>query len=164
MRSILTLCCMLVTGWVVGQSFPERCEGDWTGMMAMSSKGELRDSLQVNFTVEKYASQDVWTWRKEYISEKYPVVKDYNVRLSDTDGVFILDEGDGLTLRIDTYGNKAHSIYTLDGVVYTSNYELLSDGRLVFEVLGGSVSDTTANAIVNYSVDFVQRVEFERVE
>lgn len=70
---------------VHAQSFPDKCVGSWKGMMHISSRGSLKESVKVILTVAKGSNPNEWTWETEYLSEKLPMTKDYVLRLKDAE-------------------------------------------------------------------------------
>ena len=106
-----------------------------------------------------------WTWKTDYRSEKMPVTKDYILRKdSKAENTFLLDEGDGVILTNYLTGNKLYSNFETEGIFLTSSYELV-DKRLVFEVTSGKkLNEAEESGVTNYSVDFVQRVVFQKVK
>ncbi len=162
-KQSLCICLIVTSTTLIGQKeFPDLCIGEWEGMMMLYNSGELRDSVHVDFVVDQLANAAGYTWRKSYTSPKYNTVKDYKLLHDTLSSQFLLDEGDGLVLKVYSYGTSAYSMYQLEDVMFESSYQLVDDSTMIFEVAGGKVVDTTANEIVNYSYDFVQRVVFKR--
>ncbi|MEL6254373.1 MAG: hypothetical protein AAFR87_20360 [Bacteroidota bacterium] len=144
------------------ESFPERCEGIWEGTMYISAKGRVRDSVGIVFTVEKIAQEKAWVWRTKYISEKFPMTKDYILRLQDEENqVYLTDEGEGLVLYDYLFGNKLYSVFETGGFLLTSSYELRGE-ELIFEVTSGKVQAEKVKDISNFTVNNVQRVVLKR--
>jgi hypothetical protein len=50
-------------------TFGDKCLGNWEGTMYIYGKGQLRDSVPVQLTVQKTASPDTWTWKTSYLSK-----------------------------------------------------------------------------------------------
>jgi hypothetical protein len=165
--SILYLC---VIGNSIAQSsvkkttpsFPEQCVGKWKGIMYIYAYGNLRDSVQVELSVQVLDS-NAWAWKTDYRSEKMPVTKDYILRKdSQAINTFLLDEGDGVILTNYLTGNKLYSNFETEGIFLTSSYELV-DKRLIFEVTSGKkLNEAEESRVSNFSVDFVQRVVFQK--
>jgi hypothetical protein len=165
--SILYLC---VIGNSIAQSsikkttpsFPEQCIGKWKGTMYIYAYGNLRDSVQVELSVQVLDS-NAWEWKTDYHSEKMPVTKDYILRKdSKAVNIFLMDEADGVILTNYLTGNKLYSNFETEGIFLTSSYELV-DKRLIFEVTSGKKrNEAEESGVTNYSVDFVQRVVFEK--
>ena len=140
-------------------SFPERCEGTWEGMMHIYRQGQLVDSVQIIFTAAQTEEANTWTWKTQYISEKYPMTKDYQLKIDDSEkGYYLLDEGDGVVLRDYGFGDKIYSVFEVQGILLTSSYELQGD-HLIFEVSSGKkIAPAEGQQVINYSVDNLQRV------
>ncbi|MDW3646606.1 MAG: hypothetical protein R8P61_06080 [Bacteroidia bacterium] len=165
-KTVFSLFCILLLclGVNAQQSFPERCEGLWEGTMYISSKGQLRDSVGIIFTVEKMQEENAWVWRTKYISEKFPMTKDYILRLQDDKNqVYLTDEGDGIVLYDYLFGDKLYSVFETGGILLTASYELRGE-ELIFEVTSGKVQEEKVKDISNYSVNNVQRVVLRRKE
>jgi hypothetical protein len=55
-----------------------------------------------------------------------------------------------------------YSNFETEGIFLTSSYELV-DKRLIFEVTSGKkLNEAEESGVTNFSVDFVQRVVFEK--
>ena len=103
----------------------------------------------------------VWTWKTTYHGEP-PIIKDYRMIHPDkSSNYFVLDEGEGLELRSYQSGNSMFSNFWVQGSLLTSRYHL-DDETLIFEITSGSIRDTTANDIINYSVPIVQYSKLTR--
>lgn len=145
------------------QLFPEKCVGSWSGMMKIYYQGQLRDSVEVIFTVSPL-EKNSWRWKTEYISDKMPVTKDYVLKVEDNKiNTFLLDEGEGLELFDYAFGNKLYSFFETEGLLLSSSYELIGD-QLIFEVTSGKKIENTTSEIKSFTVDVVQRVVFKRIE
>lgn len=155
---------LLNFGLFAQESFPERCEGLWEGTMYISAKGQVRDSVGILFTVEKIADEEAWVWRTQYLSEKFPMTKDYILRVHDKENqVYLTDEGDGIVLYDYLFGNKLYSVFETGGFLLTASYELRGE-ELIFEVTSGKVQEEKVKDISNYTVNNVQRVVLRRKE
>ena len=131
--------------------------------MHIYAHGELKDSVEVKFSVAQTDSPHVYTWKTEYISEKHPLVKDYTLKVIDSkQGHYATDEGDGVVLKDYGFDNKIYSIFKTRGILLTATYELIGE-HLVFEVTSGKLVETVKE-IDNYSVTHLQRVVYRRVE
>lgn len=146
------------------KTFPDQCIGKWKGVMYISKNGIVRDSVKVRLSIAslKDAATPAWSWKTEYLSEKMPMTKDYVLRLKDAaKNWYITDEGGGVELQDYLFGNKLYCVFETSGVMLTSTYELL-DNKLIFEVTSGKKIIAENNEIINYSVDNLQRVVFNR--
>lgn len=142
------------------RSFPQRCEGNWKGTMHIWSKGQIRDSVDVVFTVAQSAEESGrWIWKTEYLSEKMPMVKNYTlIEKAESSNEYLLDEGDGVVVTNYVFGNKMYSNFKVGKNWLTASYELI-DELLIFEVSSGVVSKEKTTGVTNYTIDFLQRVE-----
>jgi len=145
------------------EPFPDRCIGVWQGTMYIHQAGSIRDSVRTRFTVKKLDSLS-WTWKMEYLSTTRPIVKDYVLRTKDfSRGVFVTDEGDGIELTDQVFGDKMYCVFDVSGLLITASYELRGD-KLVFEVTSGPVPKESVQEVRNYPVSSLQRVEMIRIE
>ena len=129
--------------------------------MELYKNGKLNDSVQVILHVTKDSLPGYYHWKTEYISEKYPVTKDYYLIANDSVGhTYRLDENNDIILQEFVYGNKMYSTFEVNGATLSSSYELRQN-TLVFEVFFSKRQDTTAN-VVNFDVDNVQRAVLRR--
>ena len=93
--------------WFPAQSqdkFPDKCIGRWGGILYMYNNGVLRDSVDVLLTIEPI-NDTSWTWKTAYLSQKQPLVKDYQLKHLEKN-VFITDEGEGIELLNYQFENK----------------------------------------------------------
>lgn len=154
----------LVTS-VFAQSFPERCEGTWKGTMYIWSKGILRDSVGIVFTVNPLQGEVLsWNWKTQYLSEIMPMTKNYTlIQSQNQENEFLMDEGDGVVLTNYVFENKMYSLFKVKNNWLTACYELRDD-QLIFEVTSGEVSKVSSKGVTNYSFDFLQRVVLKKVQ
>jgi hypothetical protein len=159
---VLTLIALLTMPMVNAQSFPEKCIGTWNGMMHMYSRGNLKDSVKVVLTVAKGSQPNEWTWKTEYLSEKFPMTKDYVLRLKDAEkNIYVTDEKNGIELMDYLFNNKLYSLFETEDIFLTSSYELRGK-ELIFEVTSGKKTGVSDQPVTNYSVDNLQRVIFRK--
>ena len=142
--------------------FPDKCVGVWQGTMKIYSRGVLRDSVKVTFTVKKSDKPNEWMWGTEYHSEKMPMTKDYVLKLKDAEKhIYVTDENNGIELQDYLFGNKLYSVFETQGIFLTSSYELRNN-ELIFEVTSGKRIDPNGQEVTNYTVDNLQRVVLKR--
>ena len=138
-------------------TFPEKCLGEWQGVMQLYKHGIMNDSVKVKLSVTNDSLPGIYHWKTEYISEKYPITKDYYLIENDTLGhSYLLDENNDIVLKEAVHGDKMYSTFEVNGAILSSSYEL-RENELIFEVYFSKRLDTTAN-VINFSVDNVQRV------
>lgn len=144
--------------------FPEKCIGKWEGTMYIFQKGKLRDSVGIKFSVAPKAL-NIWSWKTEYISDKYPLTKDYKLILEDSiNGRYLVDEGNDVKLYDYLFGNKLYSVFETHNILLTSSYELTKSNELIFEVTSGKKLESKPNDEVhNYSVESLQRVVLHKI-
>ena len=157
MRPFIVFC--ILFSWLslnAQTSFPEKCLGIWTGTMHIYSRGSLVDSVPIKLNVARTNAPDTFVWKTEYLSEKFPMVKDYKLVISDAGkGVFITDEGDGIILMDYLFENKLYSVFETQGILLTSTYEWLGN-QIIFEVTSGKELQTTLG-VKSYSVLNLQK-------
>ena len=157
MRPFIAFC--ILFSWLslnAQTSFPEKCLGIWTGTMHIYNRGSLVDSVTIKLNVTRTNAPDTFVWKTEYLSEKFPMVKDYKLVISDAGkGVFITDEGDGIILMDYLFENKLYSVFETQGILLTSTYEWLGN-KIIFEVTSGKELQTT-HGVKSYSVLNLQK-------
>jgi hypothetical protein len=157
MRPFIVFC--ILFSWLslnAQTSFPEKCLGIWTGTMHIYSRGSLVDSVPIKLNVTRTNAPDTFVWKTEYLSEKFPMVKDYKLVISDAGkGVFITDEGDGIILMDYLFENKLYSVFETQGILLTSTYKWLGN-QIIFEVTSGKELQT-AHGVKSYSVLNLQK-------
>ncbi len=146
------------------KNFQSEIEGTWEGQMSMFKSGKVYDSVDVRLTIKEIPDSNKWIWKTEYLSEKMPIVKDYRLVLKDKEkNIYSFDEGDGIELNTFLFGNKLYSLFETSDIFLTSTYELKGN-KLIFEVTSGKKIEAESVDVTNYSVDYLQRVEFRRVQ
>lgn len=145
-------------------NFADKCIGKWEGDMEFYKNGKILGKMPVRFTVSKTKQKDCWVWKTEYLSKKQPGVKDYLLKLIDSkQQLYLLDEGDNIVLNSYVIKDKLYQIFETEGILLTSNYELIND-TLIFEVSSGKKIIKEDNEVSSYSIDYLQRVKFKRSE
>jgi hypothetical protein len=143
-------------------AFGDKCIGNWEGTMYLYGKGQLRDSVPVQLSVQKTASPNIWSWKTSYLSKTQPMVKDYKLVLKDAvTKSYETDEGDGVILKDYLFQNKLYNLFETQGIFLTSSYELIGD-QLIFEVSSGKKLEEENKGVTNYSVTSLQRVIFRK--
>ena len=141
--------------------FADKCEGKWKGTMYIYGKGQIRDSVPVELTVQKTSLPLIWVWKTNYLSNKNPIEKNYKLVLKDAASqTYLIDEGEGVELWSYYFTNKLYSVFETHDVMLTSSYELQGDD-LIFEVTSGKKIEDRKE-VTNYSVLGLQRVVFKR--
>jgi hypothetical protein len=164
MRKWIILVALFTSAVVNAQTlFPNKCIGNWKGVMKIYSKGILKDTVTVLLTVKKQTDTS-WMWKTEYISTKMPVTKNYTLRLKDKiNGIYITDEGDSIELKDYLFDNKLYSTFETEGIMLTSFYELKGK-ELYFEVASGKKIAEDAKEVINYSINNVQKVVSKKIK
>lgn len=162
MKNILLFILSLVLQSNAGFSqtyFPDRCKGNWKGMMYIYQKGALKDSVGILFSVTP-EGKNQWNWKTEYLSNKFPLVKNYTLKLVDsTINRYVVDEGEGILLYDYLFDNKLYAVFEAHDILLTSTYELKNDDELIFEVTSGKkLAGKTTDEVLNYSIESLQRV------
>ena len=143
------------------ERFGDKCIGKWEGTMYIYGKGQIRDSVPVELTVQKTSLPLTWVWKTNYLSNKNPIEKNYKLVLKDTASqTYLIDEGEGVELWSYYFINKLYSVFETHDVMLTSSYELQGDD-LIFEVTSGKKIEDRKE-VNNYSVLGLQRVVFKR--
>lgn len=163
MRPLITLCILVSWFYLNGQtSFPEKCLGIWTGTMHIYNRGSLVDIVFIKLNVTRTNAPDTFVWKTEYLSEKFPLIKDYKLVISDAGkGVFMTDEGDGIILMDYLFENKLYSVFETQGILLTSTYEWLGN-QIIFEVTSGKELETTYG-VKSYSVLNLQKAVLRKI-
>jgi hypothetical protein len=161
LKNVVSIAILLLL-WPLGslyaqEAFPERCLGTWEGMLRIYRYGHLKDSVDIRLTVERTENPKVWIWKTEYLSDEMPMVKDYVIRLVNSEKEkYLTDEGDGIVLEDYVFGDKMYCIFETQGAMLTSSYEL-RDGNLIFEVTSGTIRENNQAEVINYPVHNLQR-------
>ena len=142
---------------------PDDWSGVWTGTMDLYQGQTLTDTVPVRMTIARLPEKDrVWTWKTEYISDKYPITKDYVLLLEDPESnKYTLDEGDGILLYEYQWGEKLYSAFEVQGNHLVSTYEMVGE-HLVFEITSGKKMEGETEGVTSFSVLNLQRVVLTR--
>lgn len=163
MKYVLFILTLLLSSFADLRSqtlFPDQCIGKWTGMMQIWQRGELRDSVKVEFTVARITDSS-WQWRMDYLSAARPLTKDYVLRKKSATR-FVTDEGDGIQLDEFVFGNKMYCLFKVGGGTLTASYELLGNGQLLFEVTSAGAPTPTGSGVENFPVTSIQKALLTR--
>lgn len=158
------VCLSALHGLQAQTPFPQKCLGIWQGTMLMYNQNRIVDSVMVKLTIAATEDSAAWTWKTEYLSARMPMTKDYIMRLQDLEkGLYITDEGEGITLTEYLFGNKLYGVFETGGYVLTSTYELRGD-ELIFEITSGAKpsGNPKEEEVINYPLTFLQRVVFRK--
>jgi hypothetical protein len=141
--------------------FPQRCEGTWNGNLTILKKGIPTDTVPVKLSVAPIPHTNRHTWKTEYLSEKYPVVKNYEMVPSDSmPHTFILDEKNDIYLYLFQTNNKLHGQFSVNGNMLYSTYELRGE-QLYFEIATFQPLNNT-KGVENYQLINLQKAIFTR--
>ncbi len=164
MKVILIFAMILTSTLANAQKyFPNKCIGNWKGVMKIYAKGVLKDTVTVLLSIQKQ-SDTSWNWKTIYISTKMPVTKNYTLRIKDkANGIYITDEGDGIELIDYLFDDKLYSVFETEGILLTSYYQLIGK-QLIFEVTSGKKIVADAKEVINYTVNNVQKVVFKKIK
>jgi hypothetical protein len=164
MKKLVTIALLFISTFSNAQTlFPNKCIGNWKGVMNIYAKGVLKDTVTVLLTIKKQTDTS-WIWKTEYISTKIPVTKNYILRLKDkANGIYITDEGDGIELKDYLFDDKLYSIFETEGIILTSFYQLIGK-QLIFEVTSGKKLIEDAKEVINYSVNNLQKVVYKKIK
>lgn len=145
------------------ENFAEQCLGNWEGILYIYQEGQLKDSVPVSLEVKPTEFQDTFKWKTTYHSEQFPVVKDYQLRMVNTEEqAYIMDEGDGIELHMYRFDNKLFSLFETENIMLNSVYELRGDS-LYFEV-GSGKQLPSGDRVTSYDLRFFQKVLYTRSE
>lgn len=143
--------------------FPDKLVGSWTGTMYIFQKGILRDSVGIKFSVDKISDTE-WGWKTEYISDKYPLIKDYMLKRDKSiHNLYLIDEGGGVVLSAYLFDNKLYAAFETRSIYLTSSYELTKTNELIFEVTSGKkMEGSQRDEVNNFTVESLQKVVLKR--
>jgi hypothetical protein len=163
MKKWIILVALFTSAIVNAQTlFPNKCIGNWKGIMKIYSKGVLKDTVTVLLTIKKQTDTS-WMWKTQYVSTKMPVTKNYLLRLKDRlNNVYVTDEGDGIELKGYLFENKLYNVFETEGIMLTSFYEL-REKQLYFEVTSGKKIVENTKEVINFSVANVQKLILKKV-
>ena len=160
LKYIFSLTLLCLAGFSKAQILRD-WHGNWEGIMHIYGKGKLRDSVPVVLTVA-IINDSTLVWRTEYKSASQPMVKDYKMKLIDSDrGIYGTDEGNGLVLNNYLIDKVLYSVFQVQGILLTAIYRLEGD-QIVFEVTSGKKDTIEMEGVSNYAVSSVQKVQLKR--
>lgn len=141
---------------------PTKWFGEWKGTMYMLKNGKLTDSVMVSLTIKPIEENKSYTWKMQYHSEKMPMTKDYKLVVKDAEkGIFLTDEGGGVELQDYLFQDKFYSVFEVQNTMLTATYEYRNN-EIIFEVTSGKKTNTVAEGVTNFSVNFLQKAIFKK--
>ena len=157
--TVLFLCCFAVAR---GQdSFPEKCLGNWEGVLQIYRKGQLRDSIPVSLQVKRTSDPAAYDWVTTYHAEEHPMVKAYQLKLEEpSTNTYIMVEDEDISLLMYGFDNKLYSVFETENTLLSNTYELKQD-TLFFEVNSAS-QQATGPVVSSFQIDYLQRATFVR--
>ena len=113
-------------------NFPNNYLGTWKGNLKMEPSGmEIPMTLQLGPELTK---DSIYKYVITYISPAKNDVREYELHVKDKkQGLFYIDEKNGIILEEKLLGNKLTSIFSVSGSFLQITLELLND-EIVFEV------------------------------
>jgi hypothetical protein len=126
-------------------NFPNDYLGTWKGNLKMEPSGtEIPMTLQLGPVLTK---DSIYKYIITYISPGRNDVREYELHVTDRkQGLFYVDEKNGIILEERLLGNKLSSIFSVSGSFLQITLELLKD-EIVFEVYSwpSHISKTTVS-------------------
>jgi hypothetical protein len=131
--------------------------------MQVYNRGTLQAELPVDLVIAEIPNSTRLTWRMTYYEPFGILVKDYQMILPiDQSNRYVLDEMDGTTLDCFLYGNSISSCFTFEGLMICDTY--IKQGENIYmELFGGMQQDETATEIKSLVIQFLQRVNFKKM-
>jgi hypothetical protein len=131
--------------------------------MQVYNRGTLQAELPVDLVIAEIPNSNRLTWRMTYYEPFGILVKDYQMILPiDQSNRYVLDEMDGTTLDCFLYGNSISSCFTFEGLMICDTY--IKQGENIYmELFGGMQQDETATEIKSLVIQFLQRVNFKKM-
>lgn len=160
MKFIFLVVLLCIGGFTKSQILKE-WQGSWSGTMYIYGKGTLRDSVEVVLTVTTINDSSL-VWKTEYKSVSQPMVKDYKMKLINSEkGIYGTDEGGGLVLTTYLVDNSLYSVFEVQEILLTATYRLEGD-FIFFEVTSSKKDQVDMERVFNYSVGTIQKVRLKR--
>ena len=124
-------------------NFPNDYLGTWKGNLKMEPSGvEIPMTLQLGPELTK---DSIYKYVITYISPAKNDVREYELHVADKkQGLFYVDEKNGIILEEKLLGNKLSSIFSVSGSTLQITLELFTD-KIIFEVFSwpSKVTKTT---------------------
>ena len=161
-----------------GQRIPDSWLGHYKGMMELFSVKETPVAMvPVEFKLSKLTQDSSWQYQMIYGEKGKPgfVEKNYTIELKlDT---LVMNEGDGIKIRMRRMGECLFDFYTITGESETFMSSIMchqNNGDIEFNLFGGSLNQTEVTSITvaedngafglsTYPVSFNQHVIFKKI-
>ncbi len=114
------------------RNYPLDWIGTWEGDLLLYPSG---DSINMILHIDSTIHKDTLIWKLKYANKD---IRDYRMILLDTKGKMIIDEGNGIKLNAQLFGNHVSSIFEVNGNLLTITYQLIDKNELLFEVVSSS--------------------------
>lgn len=146
------------------QDFIDDYIGEWSGYMMIANSNVPVDTVITKMTIAEEVKDSVWTWRTSY-EGKFNVVKDYKLVKTANANEYLLDEGDGITLKLYRTDNQLTSIFYYTETLMFTMYSLIGD-KLLFDIYisNSSLERKVNEEIGDYPLLATQKTVLTRVK
>lgn len=140
MKNIPFICAMLFSINLHAQGsfkFPEDCLGNYSGTMYIEYLGKgIVDSATVILDFNASENTNEWNYFNTIENERYgKIEKMYTLIANDSiDGLFHLDENNGLIIDHSNMGRKLYSSFEVSGSLLFYQLECIDDETIYYEI------------------------------
>ncbi len=162
--SLFTIIAALCSDYCFAQSPSlQNWIGTYEGTMQVYGRGKLQTELPVDLVIANIPGSNRLTWKMTYYEPFGILVKDYQmIPPSDQSNLFVLDEMDGTMLSCYAYDNTLTSCFTVEGFTICDTY-IKSGNSILMELFGGKYKDGSSSEIQSLDIQFLQRVNFKKM-
>ena len=146
MKNIPLICALLYSINVKAQDnfkFPEDCLGNYSGTMYIEYLGKgIVDSAIVNLEFSKSEKLNEWNYFNTIESVRFGrIEKMYTLIANDSiDGLFHLDENNGLIIDHSNMGRKLYSSFEVSGSLLFYELECIDNETIYYEIASSNMN------------------------
>lgn len=148
-----------VSSPVISEVFPEIWKGKWSGELKIFIGEGLKQSLPMELHILPIDSSEKWSWTIIYGEDKVAGKRDYQLIPKDpAKGIWQVDEQNSILLEAYLFDGKLFERFEVMDNLLTTTTELQGD-KLVWEIISGSLSKTTATGNTIDGTDTIPEVK-----
>ena len=146
MKNIPFICTLLFSINLHAQDnfkFPEDCLGNYSGTMYIEYFGRgIVDSATVNLEFSTSENTNEWNYFNTIENERYgKIEKMYTLIANDSiDGLFHLDENNGLIIDHSNMGRKLYSSFEVSGSLLFYQLECIDNETIYYEIASSNMN------------------------
>lgn len=145
MNQILFLAFIFISSAAWTQMPDSKWLGDWKGELEIASIGRTeRMTVQMGLSIHEI-DDSTWQWKLSYTRDTINDARDYKLRSTDREGVYVIDEGNSIELYLSSVADGLYSSFDVSGSDLMIYYEMPGDkgDRIIFRTLASGRPQAT---------------------